>query len=214
MTDGAQGDKTVVISIFPDEAAADSAVDGLKSWAKDFKDVDLSAFGVLALDGNGKLKEHKMGSHSTAKGAGIGLVLAAIFPPTLLAGAVGGGILGRLHHKNLGVTQDEQEHLVGELQGGKAAVAVLSSAVDEPVIAAQLESLGGTPEEVSVTPQAIADADAAVAAAPASADAAVADAAAPAAEAASSEASTDASAAMAEGSAAEQTAAADGAPTS
>jgi len=164
-----KAEKAVVISIFPDEAAADKAVEGLKVWDKNFQYLDLTAFGVIALDDHGKLKEHKLGSHSTSKGVGIGIVLAAIFPPSLLAGAVAGGILGRLHHKNMGVTSEEQQQLVGELQGGKAAVAVLSSTVDEQVISEQLKTLGGTPMKVSVTPAAIADADAAAAEAPTSA---------------------------------------------
>ncbi len=162
--DAAKAQKLVVMSIFPDEAAADKAVEGLKAWDKNFDYMDLTAIGVLVLDDNGKLKEHKMGSHSTSKGVGIGLVLAVIFPPSLLAGAVGGGILGRLHHKNLGMSTEEQTRIVGELQGGKAAVAVLSNTVDAPVVSAQLIQLGGTAETVSVTSEAIADADAAAAA--------------------------------------------------
>src|SRR3954471_21142238 len=144
MTDDTENsEKVVVVAIFPDEAAADEAVDGLKAWDKDFNYLDLSAYGVIALDGHGKLKQPKMGSHSTAKGAGIGLVLAVIFPPSLLAGAVTGGILGRLHHKNMGVPAEEQQRLIAELQGGQAAVAVLSNTVDERVISSQLKSLGG-----------------------------------------------------------------------
>jgi uncharacterized membrane protein len=169
--DAAKPQKVVVISIFPDEAAADKAVDDLKAWDKDFTYLDLTAYGVLALGSNGKLKEHKMGSHSTTKGVGIGLVLGAIFPPSLLAGAVTGGILGRLHHKNMGVSSEEQQELITELQGGKAAVAVLSNTVDEVVVSSKLQSLGGTPAKASVKPEAIAEADAAAAAeAPAPAD--------------------------------------------
>jgi hypothetical protein len=40
-----------------------------------------------------------MGTRSGKKGAGIGLVLAVIAPPTRLAGVVGGGTLGHFHHK-------------------------------------------------------------------------------------------------------------------
>jgi len=49
--------------------------------------------GVLVADEKGRVKEHKLGQRSGAAGAGIGLVLAVIAPPTLLAGMVDGGIL-------------------------------------------------------------------------------------------------------------------------
>ena len=161
--DEQKAQKLVVLSIFADEAAADKAVEGLKAWDKSFDYIELTAIGVLAIDDKGKLKEHKMGTHSTTKGVGIGLLLAVIFPPSLLAGAVGGGIIGRLHHKNLGMSAEEQTRIVGELQGGKAAVAVLSNTVDAPVVSAQLVQLGGTAETVAVTSEAIADVDAAAA---------------------------------------------------
>ena len=64
----------------------------------------LNAIGILVLDENGKIKTHKIGRRSWGKGAGIGVVLAALTPPTLLAGALPGGVLGRLHTRDLGST--------------------------------------------------------------------------------------------------------------
>ena len=73
--------KTVVISVFPDEIAADDAVAALKDWDKADDDIKLNAIGILVADENGKVKAHKLGRRSVGKGAGIGLLLAAIAPP-------------------------------------------------------------------------------------------------------------------------------------
>ena len=102
-------DKQVVLAMFPDEAAADAAGQALKQWDKADDDIKLNAIGVLVLDGKGKVKTHKLGRRSTGKGAGIGVVLAVIAPPTLLAGAIGGGVLGALHHKGLGLTGEDRD---------------------------------------------------------------------------------------------------------
>ena len=88
---------TVVLGFFQSEAEADDAVAQMKEWDKWDDDVKLNAIGVLALDDKGKIKTHKLGKRSVGKGAGIGLLLAIIAPPTLLAGVIGGGVLGALH---------------------------------------------------------------------------------------------------------------------
>ena len=155
-----KAEKQVVLAIFPDEAAADKAVDGLKAWAEEFTYINLTSIGVLVLDGNGKLKDHKMGSRSISKGVGIGILLAIVAPPTLLAGAVGGGVIGALHHKGLGMSSAEQARIAGELLGGKAAIGVLSNTVDAPVLMEQLIQLGGAAEVLAVTPEAMAELDA------------------------------------------------------
>ena len=144
-------DQQVVLAVFPDEAAADAAVESLKGWDQVTDEVKLSAIGVLVLDEDGNLKEHKLGSRSGKKGAGIGLVLAVIAPPTLLAGAVAGGLLGHLHHKGLGLSWDNQDQLGIELTGGKAAVGVLANDEEAGIVAGKLTELGGTVELVEVT---------------------------------------------------------------
>ena len=50
----------------------------LKDWDKLDDDVKLNAIGVLVLDEKGKIKAQKIGRRSWGKGAGIGVVLAAI----------------------------------------------------------------------------------------------------------------------------------------
>jgi hypothetical protein len=176
-------DHQVVLAVFPDEAAADAAVESLKSWDKVTDEVKLGAIGVLVMDDKGNLKEHKIGARSGKKGAGIGLALAIIAPPTLLAGVVGGGLIGHLHHKGLGLSWDNRDQLGIDLVGGKAAVGVLATDEEAGMVAGKLNELGGAVELVEVTADALDAAAAAAETAPeADAEAATAPEAAPGAE--------------------------------
>ena len=91
--------KVVVLAIFKDEAAADAAAQTLKDSGLARHD----AIGVLVLNDKSEVKADKVGKRSTGKGAGIGLALALLTPVGLGAGIIGGGILGALHHKGLGL---------------------------------------------------------------------------------------------------------------
>ena len=114
--------KTVVLAIFADEVSADAAAASLKDSGVAHKD----AIGVLVLDDRGELKAEKVGKRSWGKGAGIGAVVALCTPVGLAAGLIGGGLLGALHHKNLGLDQTDRDRIGSELAGGKAAVGVLA----------------------------------------------------------------------------------------
>ena len=151
------GNNQLVLGIFADEAAADSAVESLKSWDKMSDDIKLGAIGVLVVGEDGALKEQKMGQRSTKKGAGIGLVLAVVAPPTLLAGLVGGGALGAFHHKGLGLTPEDRLRIGAELSGGKAAVGVLAPAEEADAISGKMTQFGGATEAHEVTDEALAD---------------------------------------------------------
>ena len=152
-------DKEVVVAIFNDEAAADAAVVSLKAWDKADDDIKLNAIGVLVLDDKGKVKTHKLGRRSVGKGAGIGVVLAIIAPPTLLAGILGGGVLGALHHKGLGLKAEERDRIAAQLAEGKAAVGVLAADVQATDISSKLAELGGVPEVYTVTEEVVAEVD-------------------------------------------------------
>ena len=97
---------TVVLAIFSDEASADGAAASLKDSGVAKGD----AIGVLVLDEQGELKADKVGKRSWGKGAGIGAVVALVTPIGLAAGLIGGGLLGALHHKNLGLNEADREH--------------------------------------------------------------------------------------------------------
>jgi hypothetical protein len=150
----------VVLSIFKDEAAADAAAESLKAWDIEDDSIKLDAIGVLVLDENGKIKTHKLGRRSTGKGAGIGLVLAIIAPPSLLAGVIGGGILGGLHHKGLGLKAEDRDRIAADLAGGKAAVGVLLADAQAAAITATLVDLGGTTEVIGLAEADLAEVDA------------------------------------------------------
>jgi hypothetical protein len=145
---------TVVLAIFNDEASADTAAASLKESGVAKGD----AIGVLVLDDNGKLKADKVGKRSWGKGAGIGAVVALVTPVGLAAGLIGGGLLGALHHKNLGLKETDRERLSTELQGGKAAVGVLAPVSEAKVVADTLTELGGTSETHDVSDEAVEEA--------------------------------------------------------
>jgi predicted flap endonuclease-1-like 5' DNA nuclease len=151
----------VVLAFFNDEDAADDAVESLKAWGKANHDVKLGAIGVMVLDDKGELKTHKLGKRSVGKGAGIGLVAAVIFPPSLLAGVVGGGLLGALHHKGLGLGADDRDRIAAELAGGKAAVGAIVEEGQAAAVSDKLAALGGTTEVHEVTEEAVAEVEAA-----------------------------------------------------
>jgi predicted flap endonuclease-1-like 5' DNA nuclease len=154
--------KTVVLAFFENEEAADDAAESMKAWDKLDSDVRLSSIGVLVLDDKGKVKTHKIGSRSIGKGAGIGLVLGVIAPPTLLVGAIGGGALGAFHHKGLGLDDADRDRIAASLAGGKAAVGVLAKEDEAVNVSVKLGELGGAPEVHEVAEEFVAEVEAAI----------------------------------------------------
>ena len=135
-------------------------MESLQAWDEADDDIKANAIGVLVLDDKGKLKTHKLGRRTTGKGAGIGIVLAVIAPPTLLAGAIGGGVLGALHKKGLGLDGTDRERLASHLTGGKATVGVLAAAGDQAyTISLKLTELGGTVDTFNVSDEDVAEVD-------------------------------------------------------
>ncbi len=151
--------KRVVISLFDNEASADSAAVALKDSGVAKHD----AIGVLVLDERGDLKTHKLGAHSLYKGAGIGFVLALLGPIGVGIGATAGGALGLLHHKGLGLSDRDRERICGELALGKAGVGVLADFDEAPSIDAKLTELGGLSEVHAFSDEALEEAAEAVA---------------------------------------------------
>jgi len=146
--------KTVVVAIFKDEASADNAAASLKDSGIARGD----AIGVLVLNEKGELKAEKVGKRSWGKGAGIGAVVALVTPVGLAVGLISGGLLGALHHKNLGLDEADRDRIGSELQGGKAAVGVLAPVSEATVVAGQLTDLGGAVETHSVSDEAVEEA--------------------------------------------------------
>ena len=151
--------KTVVLAIFKDEARADTAAASLKDSGVARGD----AIGVLVLNEKGELKAEKVGKRSWGKGASIGAVVALCTPVGLAAGLIGGGLLGALHHKKVGLDEADRDRIGSELQGGKAAVGVLAPVSEATVVADKLTDLGGTVETHSVSDEAVEEAQTAAA---------------------------------------------------
>ena len=144
-------DRQLVLAVFPDELAADSAAAALK----DSGIADGDAIGILVLDADGKLKQDKVGAHSVGKGAAIGGVLG-VFTAAFLGPAVLGGMaVGALHHKNLGLSDADKSRLTVELNAGKAAVGVMAPFDTAPAISDRLAQAGGTPERYELTDEAL-----------------------------------------------------------
>jgi hypothetical protein len=143
--------RQLVLAVFPDEGAADSAAAALKDSGIAHGD----AIGVLALDADGKLNQDKVGKRSTGKGAAIGGVIAvfstAVLGPAVLAGAA----VGALHHKNLGLSDADKARLTVDLGAGQAAVGVMSPADTAPAISDFLTERGGTTESHELTDEAV-----------------------------------------------------------
>jgi hypothetical protein len=153
-------DKTVVLAIFEDEASADTAAASLKDSGVAHGD----AIGVLVLNDKGKVKADKIGKRSAGKGAGIGLVLALFTPVGLGAGLIGGGLLGALHHKGLGLDKADRERIGRELAGAKAAVGVLAPVSESKFVIDELIAVGGVAEAHAVPDETLEEAHTAAAA--------------------------------------------------
>ena len=144
-------DRHLVLAVFPDERAADSAAEGLKESGMGRDD----AIGILALDSDGNIKLDRVGARSTGKGAAIGGVLALLGPAVLGVGLLAGGVAGALHHKNLGLSDDDKARLTAELSDGKAALGVLVAEDRAPGIMAWLVELGATPASHVLSDEAV-----------------------------------------------------------
>ena len=85
-------DKQIVLAIFPDEAAADAAVESLKAWSKESAE-KVDAIGVLCLDKDGKVKDQKLGKKDEAN-VGSGTTHRVVY--SLQVFNLHNGILGTL----------------------------------------------------------------------------------------------------------------------
>lgn len=144
------------MAFFPDEAAADNAVNNIKMWDKATKEIKLGAIGVLVKDDKGKIKSHKLGQKKTGTFAVLGALAGVLSGGvTVLGGAVVGGILGAFFHKGLGLSKEDLARIGGELDGGKAAVGVLVQPDEAAGVSAKLAELGGKLETHEVSDEAL-----------------------------------------------------------
>ena len=92
-----QGDMALLVARFADPSVAGEAYEALREAEAE---KSLRIDGVLVVDAgaDGKIHVRKMTDHHTKRGTLWGAVaggaLALIFPPTIIAGAVAGGVIG------------------------------------------------------------------------------------------------------------------------
>jgi hypothetical protein len=134
-----KAENRLVISIFDGEADAHAAAAALK----DTRAVVDAPVAVLVLDKNGELKAHKTGTTSGGKGMAAGAVFGLLGPVGLGIGVLGGGLVGKLHHKNLGLDDASRERIGAALRGGKAAVGVLAGREEVVAVESILVGRGG-----------------------------------------------------------------------
>jgi hypothetical protein len=168
------GKQQLVLAFYSNEDAADQAVEEIKAWDKASKDIKLGSIGVLVKDEKGKIKTQKAGARHTKTGAAAG-VLAAVLSGgvSLVGGVVLGSLVGSFIKKGLGMSKEDLARISGELDGGKAAVAVLAATDEASAVAAKLAELGGTVETHEVTDEALEEAVAATESTPEPAEQAV-----------------------------------------
>jgi uncharacterized membrane protein len=166
-----------VTAYFDSATQAEQAAQDLMRWDQADDDVKLGAIGVLTKSAEGKLETKNLSSRNTGKGAKVGLglgALAAVFSggltliPAALAGAAGGGLVGSLSKKGLGLSDDDLQELSAQLEGGRAALLVLCDEPEVEATAAQLAASGGTVRRPAdaVSPEALQEAAQAAGAAP------------------------------------------------
>src|SRR4051794_40974013 len=153
-------DKTLVLTVFPDDATARAAAAEANEWARGL-DITFEAMGILVLDHQGHVKTEKIGAHSSGKGASIGLVLAMATPVGLAAGVIGGGLLGRLHHKGLGLSNEDRDALGAQLLDGRTALGVLTDPTGAEAFVVKMQDLGGTSQVHQISGEDVAEVDAA-----------------------------------------------------
>lgn len=142
----------LVFAFFENEEKADEAARELEAWARSSRNIDLDAIGVLVRDEFGAVNTQKLGPRAGKRGAGIGLVLGLIAAvPTgglslvggVAAGAGGGGLVGSLVHRGLGLSEQDTAWMAGQLDAGRAAVGVLAAEEEADAVKGKLVGLGG-----------------------------------------------------------------------
>jgi uncharacterized membrane protein len=132
-----QGNQALLVARFADMDAASVAYEALRD-AEAKRAIDIEGVLVVDADYQGKISVRKVTDHHTRKGtawgAVAGVALAIIFPPTLLAGAVAGGVVGAAIGKagNVKVKSDLAKELAGVITPGTSGIVavVAITAVD------------------------------------------------------------------------------------
>lgn len=122
-----QGNQALLVARFADMDAAGAAYDALRD-AEAKRAIDIEGVLVVDSDYQGKISVRKMTDHHTRRGfawgAVAGAALAIIFPPTILAGAALGGIVGAAAGKagNIKTKSDVAKELADVITPGTSGI--------------------------------------------------------------------------------------------
>lgn len=157
----------LVLGFFADEQAAQKAAAELQGMDRSVLGIKFDNIGIMVKDDKGKVKAKLEGPRHT----GLGLVLgglAAVLTGglSLIVGVVLGGVLGHFVHKGLGLAKEDLARIGGELDGGKAAVAIMVPESEAKAVTSWMQSVGGVTESHAVSEEVVAEAAAQVAASP------------------------------------------------
>jgi uncharacterized membrane protein/predicted flap endonuclease-1-like 5' DNA nuclease len=151
----------MVVAYYVNEDAAAGAAEDLKKWDDANDDIKLGAIAVLTLDPkSGEIKANDVGQRNTKKGALWGTAIGAVagiltagigLIPGLLVGAGGGGALGALSHKDVGMTDEDREKMAGKLRNGGAALAVMCDDFEVEATKAEMARVGGETESYGLS---------------------------------------------------------------
>jgi uncharacterized membrane protein len=169
-----QGDQALLVARFADMDSAAAAYDALRD-AESKQAIDIEGVLVVDADEQGKIKIRKLTDHHTRRGtvwgAVAGAALAIIFPPSILAGAVAGGIVGAAIGKagNIKTKSDLAKDLADVITPGTSGIVAV---VDITAIDAVKQAIPDAAEVKAVpvdaeTAAAVTDAATSAAAAPA-----------------------------------------------
>jgi uncharacterized membrane protein len=154
----ATGNATFIyVAAYPDEMAARADYQAIK---------DLHAAGlvgsydaaVVTKDNRGKVHENKDETptrHGAWWGIAAGAALGAIFPPSILATAAAGGVIGGVTgHLAKGMSRDRVKELGDFIEPGQAGLVVVGeSKVENAVQGAVTHAEKATAEELGVDPK-------------------------------------------------------------
>ena len=122
-----QGTQALLVARFADMDAAGVAYDALRD-AESQRAIDIQGVLVVDADYQGKITVRKLTDHHTRKGlvwgAVAGAALAIIFPPSLLAGAALGGVVGAAAGKagNIKTKSDLAKELADVITPGTSGI--------------------------------------------------------------------------------------------
>jgi len=122
-----QGTQALLVARFADMDAAGVAYEALRD-AESQRAIDIEGVLVVDADYQGKIKVRKLTDHHTRKGlawgAVAGVALAIIFPPSLLAGAALGGVVGAAAGKvgNIKAKSDIAKELADVITPGTSGI--------------------------------------------------------------------------------------------